>query len=324
MRVLIIEDDQAISSAILRIIKLDFHEEVTASQAVSTVYEGIAALPKFLPDIILFDVHLPDGTGFNILHRLPSDHSAIKVCISGQPMDSSTINELAREGVYSFIAKPFSVKQLQESLRAAMMEIRQKQQREFLITAVFDSHDALHAKVLEQEQELLTLKQAESVATINDEERTATEESEETEGAQSAIQYTAQDITMLLLTFRTDGEDKCVRLPTDDILYIEARGNKVLIHQRNEEKLEVKRTLKALEEQLVGQDFLRCHASYLVNCRAITAYSASSLMLGEVRIGVSRKYQSAVRLRLRAWRGQTNSWSNVNYSENPSITQKVR
>ncbi len=296
MRVLIIEDDTLIANAILRIINLDFKGEVAASKAVGTVQEGIAALETFLPNVILFDVRLPDGTGFDILRVLPADHIAVKVCISGQPTND-IMNEFAKEGVYLFIAKPFDVVQLRESLQSALLELRQRQQQRTSFIELLENHDKLHAIVREQEQEIMTLKQSEPSAA--DGTTTGIERQETTtKDAESVESEMEQDTPTLLLTLRIDGEDHRVGIPIAEILYIEARGSKIAVIRRNGEALEATRTLKALEEQLAENDFLRCHASYLVNCRAVGAYSASSLTLGTVKVPISRKYQPNVRQRM--------------------------
>ena len=63
-----------------------------------------------------------------------------------------------------------------------------------------------------------------------------------------------------------------------DIYYIEIIGRKSRIKMANEE-LDTGLSLTELENMLSGQDFIRCHQSFLVNCRYIRSFRTSSMEL---------------------------------------------
>ena len=58
-------------------------------------------------------------------------------------------------------------------------------------------------------------------------------------------------------------------LPLRDILYVEGTGHSLLIRKTDGTCLKKYGTLKAMEEELEGQHFLRIHKNYLVNQRYI-------------------------------------------------------
>lgn len=64
-----------------------------------------------------------------------------------------------------------------------------------------------------------------------------------------------------------------------DILYIESRGKKVEIHTvRKTEDIQIYAAMEELEGQL-GEEFYRCHRSYIVNMVYIAEYNSDSILL---------------------------------------------
>jgi len=88
---------------------------------------------------------------------------------------------------------------------------------------------------------------------------------------------------------------------TDDILYIEAMQNYVVIHRKNLSKETIRSTLAKLANQLLAHHIIRCHRSYLVNINAIESVSGNAqglkLHLTDTAqiIPVSRKYIPKIR-----------------------------
>lgn len=67
-----------------------------------------------------------------------------------------------------------------------------------------------------------------------------------------------------------------------DIYYIEIVGRKCRIRLEKEE-WDTSLSLAELEAMLSGQDFIRCHQSFLVNCRYIRSFRTSSMELTDGR-----------------------------------------
>lgn len=92
---------------------------------------------------------------------------------------------------------------------------------------------------------------------------------------------------------------RCIRLDKAQILYVESRQRKVLIHTARE-SVEVYATMNGLEREL-GEQFYRCHRGYLVNLSCITAYTGDTITLcnGEDIYLAREKYQEFVKLYMR-------------------------
>jgi len=84
-----------------------------------------------------------------------------------------------------------------------------------------------------------------------------------------------------------------VRIPTNEILFLESNGNYIHIHTKKE-KLLSRQSLEWAEEQLPKQQFLRVHRSFLVNTNFVSKINAKSLFIEETEIPISRTVTAEV------------------------------
>ena len=71
-RVLLVDDHPMIAAALEMLLRGSNYELLERAR---TVAEGQKLLNKLKPDLLLLDVHLPDGTGLDILRKLASARS---------------------------------------------------------------------------------------------------------------------------------------------------------------------------------------------------------------------------------------------------------
>lgn len=87
--------------------------------------------------------------------------------------------------------------------------------------------------------------------------------------------------------FTFEGKSGKFQVFLKKISYIESYGHQVLLHQTDGKVWELKgraTSLEALERKLGGQGFIRCHKSYLVNCREIYFVGNDELRLREGKV----------------------------------------
>jgi DNA-binding LytR/AlgR family response regulator len=87
------------------------------------------------------------------------------------------------------------------------------------------------------------------------------------------------------LFIKVDG--KLIKVKMDDILFVEAKGNYVLI-KTNTKAFIVHSTIKHAEERLLAHNFLKVHRSYLVNLSKIVDIEEGNLIIQNNVIEVSR------------------------------------
>jgi len=89
--------------------------------------------------------------------------------------------------------------------------------------------------------------------------------------------------------FVKDGT-KLVKVRWDDILYVEGLKDYVTIHTRQQKIVSLQR-LKALEESLPPDQFIRIHNSFIVALRAIDTVHKDKVQIGTVFLPVSDSYR---------------------------------
>lgn len=94
------------------------------------------------------------------------------------------------------------------------------------------------------------------------------------------------------------------RLPADDVLYLEGKGNYVKVVARSRSVM-VYTTLRDQEARLcAGPDFARIHRSFIVSLRNLERADGSVVMVGDRRLPISESYSRAFRDKLRGVRGE--------------------
>jgi two-component system response regulator HydG len=110
---LIVEDDPNSLSGLSAILSADGFSVDTAA----TLGEARAALQRFIPDVVLVDLNLPDGSGLDVLHSLPSqpDGATPVIVMTGNATVESAIEGL-RHGIWDYLLKPVNIPRLRSLL----------------------------------------------------------------------------------------------------------------------------------------------------------------------------------------------------------------
>ena len=92
-------------------------------------------------------------------------------------------------------------------------------------------------------------------------------------------------------------DGKYERIVFDEILYVEAQQNYIMIHLR-ESKLMVYMTLSGIEEQLPKDRFLKVHKSFLVAMNKVDAIEGNEIIIFRSRVPISRSLRDGVMKRI--------------------------
>ncbi|NHA70299.1 response regulator transcription factor [Phycicoccus flavus] len=113
--VLVIEDDSAIRSSLVRSLSERGH-------AVSSAANGLAGLQQALdqtPDVVLLDLGLPDLDGHSLLTMLRAVRDTPVIVVTARDDDPSVVAALDN-GADDYVVKPFGMDQLQARIRAVL------------------------------------------------------------------------------------------------------------------------------------------------------------------------------------------------------------
>lgn len=91
---------------------------------------------------------------------------------------------------------------------------------------------------------------------------------------------------------KTDCEE--IRLSLSDILYFEAQNQNVLIRTVRQEYT-VRHNISDYEKELAADGFFRVHRGYLVSLRRISSLGKGEVVLGDIRVPVSRSKEKELR-----------------------------
>lgn len=81
------------------------------------------------------------------------------------------------------------------------------------------------------------------------------------------------------------------KINMDSILYIESIKDYIIIHQKENVKLNVKYKISDIEIELQGKNFLRIHRSFIINLKNITAFTAYDVEFGNIEIPIGASYK---------------------------------
>ena len=97
-------------------------------------------------------------------------------------------------------------------------------------------------------------------------------------------------------------EYQLVRVPLNDIVYIEGLKDYVKVWLQNTDKPILSLTsLKSLEEKLPAKRFMRIHRSFIVSLEKIKAISRGSVQINKINITVGDHYKEAFDLFISKW-----------------------
>lgn len=89
------------------------------------------------------------------------------------------------------------------------------------------------------------------------------------------------------ISIKCDGGERTVVLCTGDVLFVEVCDHDIVFHTEDGE-YHTYGSLCDYEKYFDGQNFFRCHKSYLINVDYITAITGSDVVLGKHTIPLSR------------------------------------
>ncbi|WP_323118609.1 sigma-54-dependent transcriptional regulator [Burkholderia alba] len=111
---LIVEDDPNSLSGLTALLAADGFSVDTAT----SLAEARAALARSIPDVVLVDLNLPDGSGFDLLQNLPQQQpngSLPVIVLTGNATVESAIEGL-RHGIWDYLLKPINIPRLRSLL----------------------------------------------------------------------------------------------------------------------------------------------------------------------------------------------------------------
>ena len=154
----IIVDDDALSRELIAKTTTDYCPNVTVAATAKNVQEGVSAINEHDPDLVLLDIKMPDGSGFDLIKHF--DKPDFKVIFVTGYMEYAIKGY--KFGAIDYILKPFDEEDLAHAVNKAHDVIRFEEKLRFKALAesfsangksgrlVLKTSDQVHLVAMEQ------------------------------------------------------------------------------------------------------------------------------------------------------------------------------
>ncbi len=229
----------------------------------SNAIEALRGLHEQPVDVLFLDIQMPDLTGLELARVLDSGNNART---APRVIFTTAYNQYALEGyrvdALDYLLKPFNYEEfLRAALKAQSYYQLIRRPADLLPGGVVASDSPVSAPL-------------------------------RPDGAVPEREYLFLKV-----------EYQLVRVAYDDILYIEGLKDYIKVHLRSAptRPLLSLTSLKALEEKLPHQRFMRVHRSFIVALDQISAVTRNSIQIGTIQIPVSDQYKESFSQFLAKW-----------------------
>lgn len=130
-RILIIDDDNALSMLICDMLEDNGYEP----ECVNSIESAYEFLGTQVPDLILLDINLPDGSGFELCEELRKRSSVPIIFASARTSEDDKVNGLDIGGD-DYLAKPYSLKELMSRINSILRRTYGNQKSEEMVIKV--------------------------------------------------------------------------------------------------------------------------------------------------------------------------------------------
>jgi DNA-binding NtrC family response regulator len=114
-RILVVDDALGVRESIRLLLEPEF-EVVTAE----SVAAALASIREARPDLVLLDLVMPGGSGFDLLQHTSAQPDPLPVIIVSATRSISTAVDAMKSGAVDFILKPFGADELRAKVRAGL------------------------------------------------------------------------------------------------------------------------------------------------------------------------------------------------------------
>ena len=114
--ILIVDDEPGITGMLSIVLEKEGYGVRTAGSCA----EGLRLVEEASPDLVLTDLRMPDGTGFDVLRRARETSPETPVVMLTAYTSTKTAIEALKAGAYDYVSKPFDVEELKHVVGKAL------------------------------------------------------------------------------------------------------------------------------------------------------------------------------------------------------------
>lgn len=112
-RVVIVDDHHLFRSGV----RAELGEELEVVGDAGTVAQAVAVIRECQPDVVLLDVHMPDGGGVEVITRLSEEGASVRFLALSVSDAAEDVIAVIRAGARGYVTKSISAAELAEAVR---------------------------------------------------------------------------------------------------------------------------------------------------------------------------------------------------------------
>ncbi|MCM1267977.1 MAG: response regulator transcription factor [Bacteroidales bacterium] len=120
-RILVVEDDTVLAGGLCRALQ----NESAEAASCHTLREAAALLGQAAFDLVVLDVNLPDGNGFDFLQKIKAEYDMCVILLTANDMETDIVAGLEL-GADDYITKPFSLAVLRARVETQLRRVAQR------------------------------------------------------------------------------------------------------------------------------------------------------------------------------------------------------
>ena len=118
LTVLIVDDEPDICFLLGNMLRQKNFNTVIAN----TLNDGLDKLRQFVPSLLFLDIHLPDGSGLDIIRSVKKDFPSLKIIMMSAYDGAKERRRAIEEGADIFISKPLSRELITQSVEKVLQK----------------------------------------------------------------------------------------------------------------------------------------------------------------------------------------------------------
>jgi len=118
VRVLLADDHELVRAGVRRVLEATPGMEVVGEAARGD--ETLALLAKLEPDVLLLDLNMPGGDGFDVLRSARDAAGSTRIVVLSLHVQAEYVARAVREGADGYLSKDLAVQDLHEAIASVM------------------------------------------------------------------------------------------------------------------------------------------------------------------------------------------------------------
>ena len=237
IRAVIIEDSRGIRENVKLYLKRHFDQRIIVVGEGVDVDDSLAVIRRLRPNLLLLDIELMTGTGFDVLDMLTEDErSQFTVVMITQ--FTHYVKQAMHYGVVDYVDKPILKQTFIQGIERGIKKVLER--------------ETLARRVREELRARIAAHPTADILTLLDSPNQSLEVNSQEHPARLQLRHGS---------LNSQGEDVMVQ----EIMYCLASGSYTFIHRLKKQPIMESHPLKRFEEKLLVHGFLRISRSLVVN-----------------------------------------------------------